>query len=651
MIKQIKVGLVQIGERFGSQYYLPYSIGILQAYAQKHLKNPKKFVFLLPIYKRIKVAQAVKQLLDAEIVFFSTYIWNYRLSLEIAKAIKQAKKDCLIVFGGPQVPESYQGMEVFLKENPFIDVGCYTEGEIPFLKILENLQDRSWENIPSIGFINQEGGFKYNPLSKRIEDLNEIPSSYLEGVFDSLMEANPGESWSALIETNRGCPFRCTYCYWGKQKRSNIYQHSIERIFKEINWLSQRRIEFVFCCDANFGILERDVDIALKVSENKKKYGYPKAFSVQNTKNSTERIFILQKILNDSGLQKGVNLALQSVNGDTLQSVKRSNINTGTYRNLQHLFTKEKIATFSDIIIGLPCESYDTFAEGVSKIITSGQHSRIQFINLCVLENTEMAQAEYQKRYGLVIKDSEIISHHTSFDNEIEVPEIQKLVVGTNFMSEKDWLRSRVFAWMTSLLYFNKLLQIPFMLLNKIYFLSYRELTEIFMLKSYQHKEISKILKFFIEKARSIQRGGSEHIPSSEWLNIWWPADEYVFIKLCIESRLSEFYQEAEKVLGNFLKKKKLKLPDGLLAEAIRFNRALIKLPFKKKDLDISLNYNLFEIYHGVLEGIDISLEKGNFCYTVKRTSQKWNSWDEWLREVVWYGSKRGVYIYDCRKK
>ena len=101
----------------------------------------------------------------------------------------------------------------------------------------------------------------------------------------------------------------------------------------------------------------------------------------------------------------------------------------------------------------------------------------------------------------------------------------------------------------------------------------------------------------------------------------------------------------------DFLKKKKLKLPDGLLAEAIRFNRVLIKLPFQKKDLDISLKYNLFEVYQGALKGRDASIEKGNFCYSVNRTSQKWTSWNEWLKEVVWYGSKRGAYIYDCRKR
>ena len=45
-----KVGLVQIGDKFGEQYYLPYSIGTLQAYAQKYANDPGSFDFITPIY-------------------------------------------------------------------------------------------------------------------------------------------------------------------------------------------------------------------------------------------------------------------------------------------------------------------------------------------------------------------------------------------------------------------------------------------------------------------------------------------------------------------------------------------------------------------------------------------------------------------------
>lgn len=645
--KITKVGLVQVGDKFGEQYYFPYSIGLLQAYAQKNLKNPKEFSFLLPVYKHIRLSKTVEYLLSADVVFFSTYIWNYQISLAIAKEIKKNKKDCLIIFGGPQIPESDKTMKKFLSKHSFINVASYGEGEVPFLKILENFKTKTWQNTPAIGFFNQKNSFVYNSPDSGAEKLKSS-SPYLNGIFDSLMDANPEDNWSGLLETNRGCPFNCAYCYWGRRKKKNICLFDIKRIFKEIDWFSRKKIEFIFCCDANFGMFERDLKIVKKVAENKRKYGYPKAFSVQNTKNSTEKIFMVQKILNDAGLQRGVNLALQSVNEKTLMSIKRNNISTQTYRDLQLMFTKDKIPTFSDLILALPNETYDTFTNGVSDIIKEGQHNRLQFINLMILENTAMAELDYQKKYGLILKEIKVFSHHTSLDDKPEVIETQNLVIGTKTMPKEDWVKTRVFCWMTSLLHFNKLLQIPFIILNKNYSLSYRELIEIFMGKSKKYPQISEILYFFTKKAKDIQKGNTEFVASKKWLNIWWPADEYMFIKLFFEKKADIFYKEAESLIADFLKSKKIKFSPELLSDSIKLNRNLIKIPFAKKDLEVSLGYNIFDVYNGVISGLNIPLGRGVFRYIIDRRKDNWASWDEWCREVVWYGTKRGAYFYDC---
>lgn len=646
--RQIKVGLVQIGDKFGEQYYFPYSIGLLQAYAQKNLRNPEEFTFQLPVYKKSRINKAVEYLGNADIIFFSAYIWNFRISLEIASSLKKHKKDCIIVFGGPQIPESIEGIKAFLTKRPFIDIGSYGEGEMPFLKILENIKNKRWENVPSIGFRAKDGTFRYNPATGRIKNLNEIPSVYLEGIFDHLIRQ---ENWSALIETNRGCPYTCAFCYWGKRQENRIYQYDLERVFKEIDWLSEHKIQFIFCCDGNFGILPRDIDIARKVAENKKKYGYPEAFSVQNTKNSTKKIFMMQKTLADSGLQKGVNIALQSLNEDTLLSINRNNISNAEYSDLQRMFSQNKIPTFSDMIIGLPKETYATFTDGVSRVIDNGQHNKIQFINLSVLENTLMSELDYQNKYGLIIKESTLIPHHTGLDADSEIEEMQNLVIGTDSMPRQDWLKTRIFSWMISLLYFNKLLQVPFLLINRMCSLSFRELTEVFTLNPLPDGKISGILEFFTEKAESIQEGDCEYVASKEWLNIWWPADEYAFIRLCAQDSLAGFYEEAELIIGNFLKEKKMELPSGLLHDALSLNYNLIKLPFIERDLTVSLKYNVFDVYQGILSGFNLPLSFGDFNYVIDRTSCGWKSWDGWLKEVVWYGSKKGAYLFGCKEQ
>lgn len=643
--KKVKVGLVQIGDRFGDEYYLPYSIGILQAYAQKYAKDPKSYDFIPPIYKREKISDASQLLSGSKIIFFSVYVWNFKISLAIAEALKKEDRERVIVFGGPQVPESKEKIESFLRKNHQINIACCGEGEVPFVKILDNLKDRTWKNVPSIGYLDEIDSFVFSGPPETVEDLNNIPSPYLVGTFDPLIN-NKNEKWSALIETNRGCPFTCAFCYWGSNAKSRISQFDEKRVYKEIDWISQRKIEFVFCCDANFGILPRDAKIAAKVAENKKNYGYPKAFSVQNTKNSTDKIFAVQKMLNDSGLQKGVNLALQSVDEGVLRNIKRTNIKNEVYTQLQKKFTDEKIATFSDMIIGLPGETYETFTRGVSSVIENGQHNRIQFINLVLLENTAMADKEYLKKHGLVVRESYIFPHHTAVEKSEEVKETQDLVVGTSAMPPEDWSRTRIFCWMMSLLYFNKLLQIPFAVMNSLYKISYKDLIESLMTEEKCYPVISKIYRLFSEKALEIKKGGQEHIPSKEWLGIWWPADEYVFIELCAGGGIEEFYTEAEALL-----KEKHKSADPVVvSDSVKLNKSLIKKPFSGQAAPVKMKHNIYEVYRGVLTGKDVKLQNGDFTCDIKESGKNWEGLDEWLKQVVWFGTKKGAYLYECKQ-
>jgi hypothetical protein len=121
------VGLVQINTSVSGQNYLPLSVGTLQAYAQRHLTNPAQYRFLLPVYSRGPVEAKVEALLDADVVLFSAYVWNFRISLEIARRLKAMRPDTLIVFGGPHVPDRIGD---FLHQHRFIDLACHGGGAV-----------------------------------------------------------------------------------------------------------------------------------------------------------------------------------------------------------------------------------------------------------------------------------------------------------------------------------------------------------------------------------------------------------------------------------------------------------------------------------------------------------------------------------------
>lgn len=641
----VLVGLVQVSNSFSGQSYLPYSVGLLQAYVQEHAERPERYAFLLPIYRRLSVGDAVAQLGGADVVCFSAYVWNVRLSLEIARRIKLESPSTLVVFGGPQIPDR---AGPFLLTSPFVDVICHGEGEQVLLAILERYPSRDWTGVPSISYIADDGSLVQQGRAPRLRDLSLLPSPYLERVFDPLIDAHSEETWIALWETNRGCPFSCAFCDWGSAVGTHVAKFDMGRLREEMDWFADRRIEFIFCCDANFGILPRDVGIARYAAEIKRLRGYPHALSVQNTKNVTDRAYEVQRVLAEAGLNKGVTLSLQSTHPDTLEAVGRQNISVESFQDLQNRFSKAGIETYTDLILGLPGETYDTFVEGVSQVIASGQHNRIQFNNLSVMPNAKLADPAYQAQWGVVTVESPITNVHGAIAaSEDEVQEFQTLVVATKSMPEEDWARARAFGWWAALLHFDKLLQIPLILLHNICKIPYHSLVEAFADGATDRQPVlAETRAFLLRKARELQRGGPEYCPSEEWLRVWWPADEFVLIKLCMEQKLSSFYGEAGAVLAELAHGSGVDLPDEALDDALRLNEALVKLPLQTDDLTVSLSWNVHEVWRAAMKGATVDLKPAPSQYCVDRTSETWGSWDDWCREVVWYGNKKGAYLY-----
>jgi hypothetical protein len=333
-------------------------------------------------------------------------------------------------------------------------------------------------------------------------------------------------------------------------------------------------------------------------------------------------------------LNKGVTISLQSVDPNTLKSIKRQNISSASFQELQRRFTRDRVETYSDMILGLPGETHATFVDGIAHVIENGQHNRIQFNNLAILPNAEMGDPEYQKQYGMITVQSKIINIHGALNEEdpADVQEMQEMVIATNSMPKADWVKTRAFCWMTALLHFDKVLQIPM---------------EAFFTGQYDSSPIlQEVREFFIQAAQDIQDGSTEYMPSTNWLNIYWPTDEYMLIKLAKENKLEVFYRAAEELLTQLLKDKFAELPPGLLRETINLNKNLLKLPFQKININAHLSYNIWEFYKSVLHGTPIPLENKPAHYFIDRTSISWSSWDDWCREVIWYGNKKGAYLY-----
>lgn len=627
----------------GTAVYLPYSVGLLQAYAQRYAAAPGSFEFLLPVYRPMPLSAAIEKLQDADVAAFSTYIWNIRQSLRIARELKRLRPQTLIVFGGPQVPNA---AEDFLRENPCIDLVCHGEGERVFLQILERAGNRDWQSIPSVSYLNALGEFVSHPRAPRMQDLSQFPSPFLEGVFEPLLRASPDVRWHSAWETNRGCPFGCTFCDWGSAIATKVYRFDMDRVKAETDWFARKRITHVFFCDANFGILPRDIDIAKAFVESLERHNARMGVSVQTAKNATERCYQVQRILWDSGRAFfSATTSLQSVDAAALKAIKRDNISLESFHDLQRRHHEHGVPTNTEIIVGLPGETYQSFANGLAEVISRGQHNYLNIYECQVLPNAEMASPEYQRRFGVQLASVPMIDGSLSFDDE-DVAESIDTVVATAAMPAADWVRARALAWATQFLHFDRLLQVPFIFLANEYGISYRELMEAFLdAHADKFPVCADLAAIFIQTAQGLQNGKPSVIASPACLNQWWSPDTYALISLASQERWTAFFEEAEQILKRVCAPRP-SVDTNLLSECVTLNRELLKRPNVFADTSIDLSANLLEYYEAVLSGKPATLDRSPVTCHIDRTSAVWPRPEDWYRFIDDTQGDPARYLY-----
>ena len=640
-----KIALAQFNVDFSSEY-LPYSVALLQAYAEQFQEIRQEYEFLSPaLYKRDPDIDAVaRALAEADVAAFSVYVWNTEYSLAVAKKIKALNPGATIVFGGPNVPDKAEG---FLRENPVVDFTVYAEGELAFKEFLLGHARRDYSGCPSLRWIDKRTGeFRSSPRAARISDPAEIPSPYLGGVFDRLMAANPSQTWNVIWETNRGCPFSCTYCDWGSAVEAKVNRFPMDRLFKELDWFQKNKIEYLMCADANFGMLERDVEIAQKLADLKSAAGYPAVLAATFTKNATERSYTIAKTLMKADLIRGYTVSTQSVDAATLVNVRRDNISQETFMTLQARFNRDRLPTYTDLIVGLPGETYETFKKGVSDVIARGQHNKCYFLILAILPNSQMADPRYRETHGLeTVRGPQKNLHETIREDDADLTEYQELVVGTKTMPREDWRRAVAYGYMASLIYFNKLLHVPLTGLLKLSGVPFGDFVDAFVAArdGADYPFLSRINALFSEHALSVQNGGVEYVRPKGWLNVWWQPDKIAFMEACRD--IDRFYDEGRRLLASVLKDKGAAVPEGWLDDAIRLNKALVRSPFSPRPAAVALNYNVYDHYRGILEQNEVPLQSGPRTYFIAKHDEKWESLDDWCKKMVWFANKTSAYL------
>ena len=613
---------------YGKDAYLPYAIGALAAYAWSDEQIKMSYELKTLGYIREPIKSVLDSLEDPFLCAFSCYIWNYEYNKALAKAIKQVYPMCKLIFGGHQISRGYTD-----ESGEYVDIYIYDEGEVPFKEILVALSSGSdLDNVANIKYRGLDGEWHITPKVPGKEII--FPSPYLTGVFESLMNSS-SFNFTPTFETNRGCPFSCAYCDWGGNI-SKLRQFPMSRIRAEIDWFSEHKIDLIFGADSNFGIFERDEEIIDYMIFKRKSTGYPRKFRVSYTKNTGKRVFNINRKLNEEGMCKGATLSFQSLNERTLEAIGRKNVPLTYFSELMESYNKENIPTYSEIILGLPKETYSSFCIGIDQLLESGQHTSIN-IYLCeLLPNSAMAHPEYMEKNKIQVADTVLNQYHC-IPSEEDITEHSKIITGTSSLTFEDWKKTYYYSLAIQTFHclgITRYIAIYLHYEKKIpYHIFYESLLNWCMENpgTVAGKALAKMVQVF---ERYINGTGSLQYIDKRFGDIIWPLDEAWYLEILYE------FETFSAELDQYLSEKYPELSTEEFSQLCLYQKSVVYRPNVEYG-ELNLDYSFPEYFSAIMSGDYQRLNSGQYSYNAIVVDSI-HKWDEFATKMVWYGRKGG---------
>ena len=432
----------------------PLNVGFIAAYAEKTFGKEID----LKLFKYVEDLEQAIHVRPPDILGLSNYPWNFNLGLEFFRMTRAVSPQTICVMGGPNLPHEDEARSLFVKRNPLIDFYAYLEGEEAFAALvaraLETGVDREkMKATPIDGFVHRMSDrevMKGTILARR-RSLDEIPSPYLTGHLDKFFDGK----LSPMMETNRGCPFSCTFCHEGNQLISKVNYFSIERVKAELDYIAAavRRapilVSNLMFADPNFAMYERDYEIVEHIESIQQRQNWPRSIFASTGKNKKERIAKALRKLNGS---MSMWMSVQSMDPVVLQEIKRDNISTSQMMALAGVYQELGLPTLSELILGLPGDSYERHVKSLSEVMEAG----IDVIDTytCMLLNgtdlnTPFSRATYKigSHFRILPRD------FAKLRNGRIAVEIEEVISSTSTMSFEDYLEARKLHLIVAVVY------------------------------------------------------------------------------------------------------------------------------------------------------------------------------------------------------
>lgn len=425
-----------------SSNVFPLSIGLIAAYLLEKRPNDVE----VELFKYPEDFSAAFDTRKPDIVGFANYSWNFHISYEYARIIKNSWPDMPIVFGGPNYGLESDEISEFWKKYNHIDFYIAREGEEAFVRLVDVLLENNLDftkiksnrlALPNCHYA-LGGEIIVGPDLPRLI-LEEVPSPYLMGLMDKFFD----ENLAPMIHTTRGCPFHCAFCTEGSPYY-NIVEQRMEVLRDELHYIAKRvrGPRDLYISDANFGMFRQDIEKATLLADCQKQYGYPRYIHVSTGKNQKERVIEIAKLL-DGALSMAA--SLQSTDPVVLNNVSRSNISIDKLTAVGKLANKVEAGTYSEIILGLPGDNFDAHRQSLRDCVNAN-FDNIRMYQLIMLPQTELNTPATRCKFGIKSKHRIMprsFGRYRLADQEFVAVESEEILTENSSLSFDDYIRCR----------------------------------------------------------------------------------------------------------------------------------------------------------------------------------------------------------------
>ena len=427
---------------------MPIGIGFLAAYLSKSDERPVR------LFRYPEALSAALESGTPALVGFANYTWNGKLSKAYARAVKQANPAAIVVFGGPNLPLSAPEQAAFLADAPYIDLYVEREGEQAFAAVVRAFRDgaRHREEFvaaaPSVLAVTPGGELLRSEPAPRLRELDTIPSPYLTGLLDEFFDG----TLVPTIQTNRGCPFTCSFCLEGERYYSKIASFEAARVQAELEYIAKRiqpvldrggRNELMIT-DSNFGMYPQDEQICEVIGSLSETIGWPLRVNVTTGKNKRDRILAAVRKAGGTIQLSG---AVQSLDEQVLANIRRTNIKADQLIELATSAAHSATSTYSDVILGLPGDTQAAHEETVLTLIDGG-FGRVNTFQFALLPGAEINTPATRSRFGLRTRWRVVprgFGRYQVLGKDMVAAEVDEVCVASDSMTFEDYLEARLF--------------------------------------------------------------------------------------------------------------------------------------------------------------------------------------------------------------